>query len=80
MDLTKARLLKHDLHFHSPREVSDYFREVSEYLQKVSAYIRAVGAYFGLESSFQNFKQVSRNLGVLWQPGVGNDINVYLIE
>ena len=30
-------------------------------------------AYFRLETSFQNFKTSSRDLGPLWQPGVYND-------
>ena len=55
------------------REVSAYFREVSAYFREVSTYFREVSAYFRSETSFQNFKQVSRNSGLLWQPGVYND-------
>ena len=57
------------------REVSEYFGKlvtVSAYFREVSAYIREeISACFRLETRFsRNAKQVSKNLGPLWQPGV----------
>ena len=52
-----------------------YIRGVSSYFRVVSAYFRVVSAYFCLELVSRTSKQVSRNLGPLWQPGVYNDTN-----
>ena len=58
------------------------FREVSAYFRAVSAYFRELAHIFGkLVHIFarnlvsRTSKQVSKNLGPLWQPGVYNDTN-----
>ena len=54
------------------REVSASFRGVSARFRGVSARFRGVSAYFRLKLVSRTSKQVSKNLGPLWQLGVYN--------
>ena len=60
----------------NPKIVQRYFRGVNAYFRGVREYFGKLVHIFAWKLVSRTSKQVSRNVGPLWQPGVYNDANL----